>query len=255
MVFNLMNFPVILAVVSLLAMWLAGRIGCYIREKRMAKRGEPSSDFNLAVTATLTLLGLIIGFSFSMAMSRYDQRKNYEEAEANAIGTEYVRVDVLPAADAAKIKSLLATYTDLRIAFYRSRDWNQLQRINADTAQMQDQLWRAVEVPASAQPTAVSALTLAGMNDVLNSQGYTQAAWWYRIPTEAWILMIAIALYANLLMGFGAQGPRTNTLLLVLPLLVGISFLLVADIDSPRGGLVRVHPINLIALSQSLHGH
>ena len=93
------------------------------------------------------------------------------------------------------------------------------------------------------------------MNDVLNSQGYTQAAWWSRIPTEAWILMIAIALYANLLMGFGAQGPRTNTLLLVLPLLVGISFLLVADIDSPRGGLVRVHPINLIALSQSLHGH
>ena len=255
MVFNLMNFPVILAVVSLLAMWLAGRIGSYIREKRMAKRGEPSSDFNLAVTATLTLLGLIIGFSFSMAMSRYDQRKNYEEAEANAIGTEYVRVDVLPAADAAKIKSLLATYTDLRIAFYRSRDWNQLQRINADTAQMQDQLWRAVEVPASAQPTPVSALTLAGMNDVLNSQGYTQAAWWYRIPTEAWILMIAIALYANLLMGFGAQGPRTNTLLLVLPLLVGISFLLVADIDSPRGGLVRVHPVNLIALSKSLHGH
>ena len=255
MVFNLMNFPVILAVVSLLAMWLAGRIGSYIREKRMAKRGEPSSDFNLAVTATLTLLGLIIGFSFSMAMSRYDQRKNYEEAEANAIGTEYVRVDVLPAADALKIKSLLAAYTDLRIAFYQSRNWNELQRINADTAQMQDQLWRTVEVPASAQPTPVSALTLAGMNDVLNSQGYTQAAWWYRIPTEAWILMIAIALYANLLMGFGAQGPRTNTLLLVLPLLVGISFLLVADIDSPRGGLVRVHPVNLIALSKSLHGH
>ena len=136
-----MNFPVILAVVSLLAMWLAGRIGSYIREKRMAKRGEPSSDFNLAVTATLTLLGLIIGFSFSMAMSRYDQRKNYEEAEANAIGTEYVRVDVLPAADALKIKSLLAAYTDLRIAFYRSGNWNELQRINADTAQMQDQLW------------------------------------------------------------------------------------------------------------------
>lgn len=255
MVFNLMNFPVILAVLSLLAMWAAGRFGCYIRDKRMARRGAPSSDFNLAVTATLTLLGLIIGFSFSMAMNRYDQRKNYEEAEANAIGTEYVRVDVLPTADAAKIKSLLVTYTDQRILFYQSRDWTELQRVNAETARTQNQLWQAVEVPASAQPTAVSALTLAGMNDVLNSQGYTQAAWWYRIPGEAWILMIVIALYANLLMGFGAQGPRTNTLLLVLPLLVGISFLLVADIDSPRGGLVRVHPVNLIALSQSLHGH
>ena len=52
-------------------------------------------------TATLTLLGLIIGFSFSMAITRYDLRKNYEEAEANAIGTEYVRAGLLPAADAA----------------------------------------------------------------------------------------------------------------------------------------------------------
>jgi hypothetical protein len=250
-----MNFPVILALLSLLAMWLAGRIGGHIHAKRAAKHGASSSDFNMALTATLTLLGLIIGFSFSMAMSRYDQRKNYEEAEANAIGTEYLRVDVLPAADATKIKSLLAAYTDQRILFYQSRNWADLQRINADTAALQDQLWRATEPPASAQPTAVSALTSAGMNDVLNTQGYTQAAWWYRIPTEAWVLMIAIAIYANLLMGFGAQGPRTNLLLLVLPFLVSISFLLVADIDSPRGGMVRMHPVNLIALSKSLHGH
>lgn len=112
-----------------------------------------------------------------------------------------------------------------------------------------------MEVPASAQPTPVSALTIAGMNDVLNSQGYTQAAWWYRIPREAWVLMVIIAIYANLLMGFGAQGPRTNSLLLVLPFLVSISFLLIADIDSPRGGLLRVHPVNLISLSESFHGH
>ena len=221
----------------------------------MASRGVPSSDFNIALTATLTLLGLIIGFSFSLAMSRYDQRRNYEEAEANAIGTEYFRVDVLPAADAAKIKKLLQLYTDLRISFYQSRNDSGLQRINAETAQLQGQLWRAVEVPASAQPTPVSALTIAGMNDVLNSQGYTQAAWWYRIPREAWVLMVIIAIYANLLMGFGAQGPRTNSLLLVLPFLVSISFLLIADIDSPRGGLLRVHPVNLISLSESFHGH
>lgn len=221
----------------------------------MARRGPPSSDFNIALTATLTLLALIIGFSFSLAMSRYDQRRNYEEAEANAIGTEYLRVDVLPAADAAKIKNLLEHYTDLRISYYRSRPGSALKQIDAETAQLQGQLWRAVEVPASAQPTPVSALTIAGMNDVLNSQGYTQAAWWYRIPREAWVLMVLIAIYANLLMGFGAQGPRTNSLLLVLPFLVSISFLLIADIDSPRGGLLRVHPVNLISLSESFHGH
>src|ERR1035437_9166232 len=117
MVINLMNFPVVLAVLSLLAMWVAGRVGSTIRARRVGSSGQASPDFNIALTATLTLLGLIIGFSFSMAMGRYDQRKNYEEAEANAIGTEFVRVDVLPTADAAKIKSLLATYTDQRILF------------------------------------------------------------------------------------------------------------------------------------------
>jgi hypothetical protein len=59
------------------------------------------------------LLGLIIGFSFSMATSRYDQRKNYEEAEANAIGTEYVRADLLPAADAATVRTLLRKYLSI----------------------------------------------------------------------------------------------------------------------------------------------
>ncbi|MGB8480978.1 MAG: hypothetical protein WCE63_19405 [Acidobacteriaceae bacterium] len=249
-----MNFPVVLALLSLLAMWGAGRLGDYLRVKREGSGHPPRTDFNVALTATLTLLGLFIGFSFSMAMSRYDQRKNYEEAEANAIGTEYLRADILPAAIDVKIKNLLATYTDQRILFYESKNWAELQRIHADTAHLQDQLWRAVEAPTTAQSNAVTALAVAGMNDVINSQGYTQAAWWYRIPTEAWILMITIAIYANLLMGFGAQGPRTNLILLVLPLLVSISFLLVADIDSPRGGLLRMHPVNLIALSKSLHG-
>jgi hypothetical protein len=93
---------------------------------------EEREDFGVLLTATLTLLGLIIGFTFSMAISRYDQRKNYEEEEANAIGTEYLRAN--------------ATQT---------------------------------------------ALAVMGMNDVLNTQGYTQAAWWNRIPMAAWGLMWA----------------------------------------------------------------
>jgi len=66
-------------------------------------------DFGLILAAALTLLRLIIGFSFSMATSRYDQRKNLEEAEANAIGTEYARAGLLPAADSAKVRALLRT--------------------------------------------------------------------------------------------------------------------------------------------------
>jgi hypothetical protein len=90
----------------------------------------------------------------------------------------------------------------------------------------------------------------------LNSKGYTQAAWWNRIPNAAWGLMVAIAICCNLLIGYGARGGEAKTaLLLVLPLVVSISFSLIADIDSPRGGIVRVRAQNLTSLSQSLRLH
>jgi hypothetical protein len=88
---------------------------------------------------------------------------------------------------------------------------------------------------------------------VLNSQGYTQAAWWNRIPIAAWALMAAIAICSSLLVGYAAHSVKTGIIeLLVLPLVLSISFLLIADIDSPRRGVIRVHPQNLISLLQSL---
>ena len=109
------------------------------------------------------------------------------------------------------------------------------------------------KVPALAQPNPVVALAVAGMNDVLNAQGYTQAAWWNRIPHAAWWLMGAIAICCNLLIGYGARNARTESrLLLVLPLVAALSFMLIADIDSPRGGVIRVSPQNLHSLAASV---
>ena len=90
------------------------------------------------------------------------------------------------------------------------------------------------------------------MNDVLNSQGYTQAAWWNRVPIEAWALLVIISIFCNLMTGYGAQG-RSPFLLLILPVILSISLFLIADIDSPRGGLIRVRPQNLESLAESLH--
>jgi hypothetical protein len=73
------------------------------------------------MAATLTLLAPIIGFSFSMATTQYDQRKNYEEQEANAIGTEYARADLLSPLDAAKVRSLLRSYLAARVSFASCR--------------------------------------------------------------------------------------------------------------------------------------
>ena len=248
---TVMKFPLLVFALSLVVLSFSAWIGVLFRKRRRNLEEGEREDFGVVQAAILTLLALLIGFTFSMAVSRYDQRKNYEEAEANAIGTEYVRAELLPAADAAKVRDLLRNYLDQRVLFYTTRDERELDRINASTAQLQIDLWSTVRVPAAASPTPVIALAVSGMNDVLNSQGYAQFACWNRIPVAAWCLMAAIAIFCNLLLGLGARR-MSRLFIVVLPLAVSISFFLIADIDSPRRGLIRVPPQNLVSLSQSL---
>jgi len=245
-----LRLPLLLCLFSFLVLWFSVWIGI----KSRSERAHEHDAFSIVLGATLTLLGLIIGFTFSMAVSRYDQRKNYEEEEANAIGTEYVRADLLPTASADKVRALLSKYLHERILFYTTRDARELAQVNNATSRLQAELWSAVHVPASAQPSPLVALAVSGMNDVLNSQGYTQAAWRNRIPVEGWALMVLIAGFANALLGYGAgKGQANRRRLLVLPVIISIAFFMIADIDAPGRGLIRISPENLISLSYSLH--
>jgi hypothetical protein len=247
---NVVNYPIAFFICALIVLLLSTRAGVVLTRRKGDLDDRALQDFDIIMTATSTLLGLIIGFSFSMAISRYDQRKNLEEEEANAIGTEYLRVELLPAADAAKAKQLLIHYLDERIRFYITNE-SELRQINAETARTQSELWSTVRTPASAQPTPVAATVITGMNDVLNSQGYTQAAWWNRIPGQAWGLMGLMAICANIQAGYRIR-TKNRYLLLALPVILSIAFFLIADIDSPRRGIVRVRPVNLVSLSDSL---
>jgi len=247
---SVLDEPLAVFALSLLAMWLSAYLGVFLRNRVAPLDEDQRQDFDLVIPATLTLLGLIIGFSFSMAANRYDQRKNYEEAEANATGTEFIRTDLLPAADAARVRELLKSYLDQRILFYQTRDEQQLRTINAQTAKLQSELWSVVQTAADKQQR-YPILAVSGANDVLNSQGYTQAAWHYSLPVAAWFFMIAIGIFSTLLIGYSSHR-RAIAVIVVVPLVVSVAFFLIADIDSPRHGLIRVVPQNLISLSQSL---
>ena len=250
--FNLMDHPRIFLVFSLLVFWFAAWIGAFLRARHGNISEEVRDYFSIILGAALTLLGLIIAFTFSMAVSRYDQRKNLEEQEANAIGTEFVRANQLSPAAAAKVQGLLRSYLDQRIVNYKTRDERALKQINARTSQLQTEMWSAASASVATLPPPVAIFILGGMNDVLNSQGYTQAAWWNRIPIGAWTLLIMISIFCNLLLGYDAPG-RRSFFLLILPIFLSVALFLIADIDSPRRGFILVRPQNLESLAESLH--
>jgi hypothetical protein len=244
---SLADFPVLFFIVSLMILFAAAKIGI-----RLAPRiNDVRDDFDVILGATLTLLALLVGFTFSMAAGRYDLRKQCEAEEANAIGTEYVRAGLLP--NAANLRGLLREYLDQRILFYRTRNAQTLDHIVASTASLQNGLWDAVTTSALPSQTALVALAVSGMNDVLNTQGYTAAAWLNRIPAEAWALVVIIATCANFMVGLSVHHRNSmGILVVVLPLIVSVALLLISDIDSPRGGLIHVRSPNLVNLAASL---
>ncbi len=250
---QLVHHPAYLFILLIVLLSTGAALGAIVMQRVLPLSDDARDNYNVIQGATLTLLALLIGFTLSMAVSRYDQRKNYEEEEANAIGTEYLRADLLGTPGSAKAKALLAQYLELRIVFYRTRNAHELDVLNSKTMALQSQLWDTVREAAEARPTPITALAVGGMNDVINTQGYTQAAWLNRIPVSAWALMMAIAFFSNLMQGYGVRGKNgRRVLLFVLPITVSLSLSLIADIDSPRGGLIRVVPQNLLSLQQSM---
>src|SRR6516165_10196060 len=247
---RLTDSPFLTLVVSFLTLWACTWIGARVLGRYASEGKYAREDFRTVLAACLTLLGLIVGFSFSMAVNRYDLRQSAESAEAEAIGTEYARADLLPPSEAETTRQLLRSYLTERIQFFGARDKDRFSQLGERTMHLQQQMWAAVRTPA-VQPNQFTALAVSGMNDVLSSQGNTQAAWWNRIPAEAWALMGLIAILCNLMLGVSARHLEGRSSFFVLPLVMAIAFFLIADIDSPGGGgVIHVTPQNLLALGK-----
>ncbi|MBV8600768.1 MAG: hypothetical protein JO359_04290 [Candidatus Eremiobacteraeota bacterium] len=246
---NWTDFPILSFLVFFLVLWLASLLGAYLH-RRMAVDEEEREDLGVVVGATLTLLGLIIGFSFSMAVSRYDERKNREANEANAIGTEWYRLGLLPATEAAQARTLLKRYLAGRIEYYVVRNPQRLAENASTSTKLQDQLWGTVQRVAAARPTPITGLTVSGLNDVIDSQGFVEAAYRNRIPVAAWGMLLAISIFSSVLVPYNTKrrNPRAVELW-VLPLIMAIALFLIADLDSPRAGVIKVAPANLTDLA------
>ena len=123
----LVNRPGLMFVVSLVGFFLAALLGVVAQRLWKPVKAGDQNELTIVQSAALTLLGLIVGFTFSMAVSRFDQRKNLEEAEANAIGTEYERADLMPQGASPAAHEALKRYLEQRILFYTTADPGQAQ--------------------------------------------------------------------------------------------------------------------------------
>jgi hypothetical protein len=155
--------PALLFVSLLVLLSVVTGLGALVLHRIYPLSDDARDNYNVVQGATLTLLALLIGFTLSMAVSRFDQRKNYEEEEANAIGTEYLRADLIGDAEAPKVRALLMQYLDQRIAFYTTHDAHELDIINRKTADLEKQLWASVRSAAVAHPTPIMAEVVAGI--------------------------------------------------------------------------------------------
>ena len=230
-------------------MTVAAWVGGSVASRRPPMTAEAREDFNLVQTATLTLLGLIIGFTFSMAVGRYDQRKNLEEEEANAIGTAYLRADLIGEPHAAKLQGTLRDYANERLRFYQaSRDDGRRDRrahgrpaerplVDDSRAGADD----ATPITAACRREHQRRDQLAGLLAGRMVEPH---------PARSLDAHDRDGPVRQLLVGprrQAAQGPNYGCWPYC-RLSLAIAFFLIADIDAPRGGVIRVVPQNLQAL-------
>ncbi|VVE90533.1 hypothetical protein [Pandoraea bronchicola] len=250
---QMVSHPASLFLILFCATAVVTTLGALVLREKIPLDAHARNNFNVIHAATLTLFGLLVGFTLSMSVSRYDSRKHDEQEEASAISTAYLRADLLGESAGVSIKSILLTYLDLRIRDYATTDEGETKAIVRETERLQDRLWREVSSIGLTRSDPVMATVIGSVNEVLNAQGYTQAAWRNRIPAGVWALLLIIALLSSVMQGYIIRGPlKRNFSLLILPFSVSLSIALIADIDSPRGGLIRVVPQNLTGLAASI---
>ncbi|MES1978739.1 MAG: hypothetical protein V4454_11685 [Pseudomonadota bacterium] len=217
-----------------------------------------SSAFFSISGATLALLGLLLAFSFSMGVTRYEARKLVILKEANAISTAWVRADFLQSGQSQAIKTLLREYITSRLAYHDSAAESAKSEVFISDAQgIQARIWAVVSVMGNyrepVQNTYFSSLTSAviDMGTIRNERRYAIEN---QVPSSVIGLLVIITLQAAALAGFafGANQRRLRLALIGFPLLLSLVIYTILDLDRPTQGWIVVDQTPMLALEASL---
>jgi len=237
------------AVAAMIGFWLGRRTGARSDDKAV-------SQFNTIQGAVLGLLGLLLAFTFAMAASRYDARKQLVLDESNAIGTAYLRAQVLPEPYRAPISALLLKYTALRLVFFEAGvDPAKLQAADERTQQLQAQLWeQAIALSEQDVRAVTTGLFLEALNEVFDLHANRVAALQNRVPEVILLLLYVVAVITIAMLGYGAALIERRNLVptFIALFLVATILLTIVDLDRPRRGLIQVSQQSMLSLQEFL---
>jgi hypothetical protein len=199
--------------------------------------------------AILGLLGLLLAFSFAGAGGRFVERQDLVVQEANAIGTAYLRADLLDEPNRSGLRSAVRDYTRHRLELSRRVQAGISPGDAAEMERLQGRMWSAAAAGANAKPASLVAVTSA-VNDVIDLHSTRLAAANKRLPMLVLGLLIACSALATGAIGYGcgAGGTRRAPLTVPLTALIGVTLWITIDLDYPRRGLLQIDDAPLQAL-------
>lgn len=194
--------------------------------------------------AVFALLGLLLAFAFSGAMSRLDARRELIVHEASAIGTAYLRLDVLPASDQPPMRRLFREYLDARLQVYENTsDVAVTDRHIAQATQLQQKIWAGI-IAASRldQSQNTTRSVLPAINEMIDVTTARTVALRTRLPSLIFGLLMVLALLSALLAGYAMAERKRRSLLhaVLFAASVSVTVYTVLDLDNPRAGLIRL---------------
>ena len=219
---------------------------------RKSKDKEATVSLGPMVGGLMGMLAFVLSITFSMTASQHDLRKQYVLLEANAIGAAYLRADLLDEPVTSDVKQLLREYVNIRLQAVNGGD---LGALMARSVEIHGLLWSKVLPVSRAAPSANTSLNIQSINEVIDMhEKRVNAALHNRIPTIIWRALLAITALAMITMGtqVGLTGKRR--LVAVIPMLMAFAVLvtLVADLDHPQKGSVKVGQYAMLDLQRSM---
>ena len=225
----------------LLFAWIGRRIGG-LRSREETERERVG--LVTVETAIYALLGLMIAFTFSGATSRFDARRAQIVQEANALGTAYLRLDLLPAAAQPALRDRFRRYTDARMAAYRALP--DLEAMSAQLAradELQSEIWKDAIAALRGAPPEASLLLIPALNDMIDITTTRAVSLRTHTPPVILIALVVLTLICSLLVGYGLAGGKpfaTNLHMIGFALMMTVTIYVILDLDHPRVGLIRV---------------